>query len=139
MAQPILRRIRSVVARLAGPLPTHAPIELTLRAALVEVALLMVVVSAVLACSIDHSHLRVPFGYTGDSLFYSMNTQTIIESGWVQSTDRLGSPFGQDLRDFPVGADNGNYLIMWVLALFTDDAGLLINLVRDGSKKKNGK
>jgi phosphoglycerol transferase len=133
MAQPILRRIRSVVARLAGPLPTHAPIELTLRAALVEVALLMVVVSAVLACSIDLSHLRVPFGYTGDSLFYSMNAQTIIESGWVQSTDRLGAPFGQDLRDFPVGADNGNYLIMWVLALFTDDAGLLINLFFLGS------
>lgn len=128
-----LRRMRSGAARLAGPLPTPQPLDWTLRAGLLELAILWIAVTAVLALAVDFSHLRVPFVYSGDSLFYSMNARTIIESGWMQGTDRLGAPFGQDLHDFPLGGDNGNYLIMKVLALFTDDVGLLLNAFFLGS------
>jgi phosphoglycerol transferase len=133
MTARALSHIRAGAARMARPLPTPQPLDWTLRPALLELAILWLLVTAVLAITVDFSHVRVPFGYGGDSLFYSMNAQAITESGWMQGTDRLGAPFGQDLHDFPLGGDNGNYLIMKVLALFTHDTGLLLNIFFLGS------
>ena len=133
MTAHVLSRLRSGAARMAKPLPKTQPVDWTLRTALLELAVLWALVTLILLTVIDLSHLRVPFGYGGDSLFYSMNAQAIIESGWMQGSDRLGAPFGQDLHDFPLGGDNGNYLIMKVLALVTNDAGLLLNLFFLGS------
>jgi phosphoglycerol transferase len=72
--------------------------------------------------------LRVPLMYGGDWLIYAMNTKNIIETGWFQRTDRLGAPFGQELYDFPLGGDNGNYLLVRIITLFTDDFALALNL-----------
>ena len=111
-----------------GPVPAPAPVSLTARSLVLELTALWTAVTAILLVAVDLSHLRVPFAYRGDALFYGMNAQAIIESGWMQGSERLGAPFGQSLLDFPLGGDNGNYLIMWALAVFTQDAGLLLNL-----------
>ncbi len=60
--------------------------------------------------------------------FYAMNTKSIVQGGWVQETARLGAPFGQVLYDFPVGADNGNYLIIKSLSAVSGDWAVVDNL-----------
>ena len=70
---------------------------------------------------------RVPFGYGGDGLQHARDAKTIVQTGWVQTTPRLGAPTGQELWDFPISADNGNYLIMRLMAFVTHDWGLIVN------------
>lgn len=100
------------------------------KSRLVDVCLLVLVVTIVLVLVYDlHSvSLRIPVAYTGDGFFFGANAKTIIETGWVQHTSRLGAPFGQELYDFSIGGDNGNYLVMRLLAFGTDDWALLSNL-----------
>ena len=69
-----------------------------------------------------------PFTYFGDSHFYGGVAQNIIQTGWYQHTDRLGAPTGQQMYDFPLGGDNFWWLVMRVMALFTSDWALLVNL-----------
>lgn len=104
--------------------------RLSVRETCRDLALLLVTVATVITVWFQpwNNSPRIPIRYVNDGLFYSMNIQTIIETGWVQSNDRLGAPFGQELYDFPVGADNGNYLIIKVLTWFTSDFGLVLNL-----------
>jgi phosphoglycerol transferase len=71
--------------------------------------------------------LRVPFGYSGDGLGVAMSVKTMMQEGWVQGSNRLGAPFGQILYDFPSGGDNGNYLVLKLLSLFTSDWVLVVN------------
>ena len=70
---------------------------------------------------------RVPFSYVGDANFYAGVTANIIENGWYQETDRLGAPFGQELYDFALGGDNFHWLMIRLLALFSQDWALVNN------------
>jgi phosphoglycerol transferase len=127
------RGFRGRLARAARPLPTSWEGALTLkisgRECVADLAGLTLFVGAVVAAWVQpwNTSLRVPLRYRGDGLFYSMNVKTVIETGWFQQTDRLGAPFGQDLFDYPLGGDNGNYLIIKFLALFSGDFGLVHN------------
>jgi phosphoglycerol transferase len=100
------------------------------KARLVDVCLLVLIITIVLVLVYDlrSASLRIPFAYSGDGFFFGANAKTIIETGWVQQTTRLGAPFGQRLYDFPIGGDNGNYLIMKILSFGTKDWALLSNL-----------
>jgi hypothetical protein len=71
--------------------------------------------------------LRTPFAYSGDALGTAASAQTIIETGWMQETPRLGAPFGQVLYDYPIGGDNAHFLMMKVMSWFTSDWVLLVN------------
>ncbi len=129
----LLQRVRHGLSRAHRPLPAvwdeALVVRIGVRGSLVDLAGLTVVVAAVLATWIQpwKTNLRVPLRYTGDGLFYSMNVKTMIDTGWVQSTERLGAPFGQELYDFPIGGDNGNYLLVKVLTFFSGDFGLVLN------------
>ena len=126
--------VRSVWARAARPVPVASYMVQGARIRPREVFADVVVMWAATAALLlwlyrpwDIS-LRVPFGYAADSLFYAMNTKSVVQGGWVQETARLGAPFGQALYDFPVGADNGNYLIIKSLGVASGDWALVINL-----------
>jgi phosphoglycerol transferase len=127
------RRLRQRLAQASRPLPTAWTDALTLkfsaRECLADLAGLTLLVGAVIAVWTQpwQSSLRIPLRYRGDGLFYSMNVKTVIETGWFQQTDRLGAPFGQELYDYPLGGDNGNYLIIKLLAQFSGDFGLVHN------------
>ena len=73
------------------------------------------------------AHLRVPFGYGGDGLVYTRDAKVIVQTGWIQTTPHLGAPFGQELYDFPISGDNGHYVIMRLMALFTSDWAVVLN------------
>ena len=104
------------------------------RFAVLDVAIDLTIVTAVTVAvlvwkySLSAVSLRVPIGYSGDGLTAGMQIKAMIEGGWVQSSDRLGAPFGQVLYDFPSGGDNGNYLILKFLSFFTHDWVLIINV-----------
>jgi phosphoglycerol transferase len=48
-----------------------------------------------------HAHLGVPFCNHGDALVSQVWVANALESGWYYHSDRLGAPYGMDLRDFP--------------------------------------
>ena len=70
---------------------------------------------------------RYPLVHEGDALGYAMSVRTIIDTGWIQSTNRLGAPFGQTMYDYPLDADNGNYMLLRVLTFFSGDFALVVN------------
>ena len=74
--------------------------------------------------------LTVPLRYApvDDTKFYLMLVKGIIEHGWYLSNPSLGAPFGQQLYDYPQGADNLNLLIIRGLAVFSSDPALVVNL-----------
>jgi phosphoglycerol transferase len=76
------------------------------------------------------SDLATPFRYTqlDDTKFYLMLIRSIIRHGWFGAESSLGAPFGQQLADFPQGADNLNFLILRGLAIFTSNPGTVANL-----------
>ncbi len=71
--------------------------------------------------------LRVPFYYSGDSLFYSMFIRGIIDNGWYWQNPAIGAPGGLQLYDFP-GLDNSVAVPILLLSLFTSNAMLVLNI-----------
>jgi phosphoglycerol transferase len=59
--------------------------------------------------------LAVPFRYADDALCTQAWAQGLAENGWFLSNPRLGAPFGQDLRDFPL-LDSLHFLLLRLLA-----------------------
>jgi phosphoglycerol transferase len=71
-----------------------------------------------------------PFRYAqlDDTKFYLSLIRSIIRHGWFGGGSSLGAPFGQQLADFPQGADNLNFLIIRGLAVFSSDPGTIANV-----------
>ena len=71
-----------------------------------------------------------PFHYTqlDDTKFYLALIRSVIRHGWYGAGTSLGAPFGQQLHDFPQGADNLNFLMIRVLALFSANPALIANV-----------
>jgi hypothetical protein len=101
-------------SRAAGPLATAA----------------LTLIGAFLAMELWKADLAVPLRYAqvDDTKFYFMLVKGIIDHGWYQTNSNLGAPFGQQLYDFPQGADNLNFLLIKVLALFSSNWALVTNL-----------
>src|SRR5207237_2133965 len=55
---------------------------------------IIVAVALVLVLHLWNVDLRIPFGYGGDGLQHARDAKTIVQTGWVQTTPRLGAPFG---------------------------------------------
>src|SRR5437660_11718208 len=85
---------------------------------------------AVWALKLWRGSLTLPLRYTAidDSKFYLMLVKSIIDHGWYETNASLGAPFGQQLHDYPQGADNLNFLIIRFLALFSSNPALVMNL-----------
>jgi phosphoglycerol transferase len=130
----LLHRLAGVGRRLTRPVPDDGAAEraarVVARSTLVDLAIVVAVVGIVTAWTFElwSTSLRVPFGYGGDGLFYGLNTKTIVESGWMQTSSRLGAPFGMELYDFPIGGDSGNYVLLKVMSWFSSDWALLTNV-----------
>ncbi|HEU4711820.1 MAG TPA: hypothetical protein VFS76_09655 [Pyrinomonadaceae bacterium] len=71
--------------------------------------------------------LRIPFTYTGDSYVYSMFIKGIVDNGWYYHNPSVGAPTGLEMYDFPL-PDNFHFLTLKLLALFTSDHALILNL-----------
>lgn len=71
--------------------------------------------------------LRVPFYYTGDSIFWAMCTKGVIDNGWYWQNPFIGAPGILQMYEFP-GLDNGVMALMWLLSVFTHNPFVVMNL-----------
>lgn len=76
-----------------------------------------------------HADLRAPFGYSGDAILNIALVRAMVDHGWFVSNPDLGFPFGQHLDVYAPSGDNLTFAVMWVLALFTSNPALIVNLV----------
>jgi len=72
--------------------------------------------------------LRVPLSYSGDGYWHGRDVQTIIETGWVQSSPRLGFPLRATMLDYPIAGDNLHFLAIRAMATVVGDWAALVNL-----------
>jgi phosphoglycerol transferase len=70
---------------------------------------------------------RIPLDYHGDALAVASHVKTVIETGWYEYQPALGAPFGQVYFDYPV-SDNLHFVVAKVLALFSHDVGVVLNI-----------
>lgn len=96
-------------------------------------ATLVAALSVVLAAwelGLWRADLALPLRYApvDDTKFYLMLVKGIVEHGSYLANSSLGWPFGQHLADYPQGADNLNLLIIRILAVFSSNAALIVNV-----------
>src|SRR5271163_616062 len=119
-----------------GEPPDSSPVAVRVRVSarrLVLEALLaagLSVLFAVWVLRLWRGDLGVPLRYTpvDDTKFYLMLVKGIVDHGSYASNPSLGAPFGQQLIDYPQGADNLNLLLIRLLALVSSSPALIINL-----------
>jgi phosphoglycerol transferase len=77
-----------------------------------------------------NADLGAPFRYTqlDDTKFYLMLIRSVIRHGWFGAGSSLGAPFGQQLADFPQGADNLNFLLIRGLTVFSSNPATVADL-----------
>lgn len=95
-------------------------------AAYIGVPLLTLVI-AFTAMDLWRADLRVPFEPHGDGLLHAMMVKVIEETGWIWGTSSLGAPGSLEMLAFPA-FDTLGVLIIRMIALFTDDHFLILNL-----------
>jgi hypothetical protein len=71
--------------------------------------------------------LNVPFGVTGDSLFWTVVVEATYEDGWGRQVSRLGMPVGADLLDWPMGMPL-DFGVMSVLRSLLGTPGAALNV-----------
>jgi len=109
----------------ASPRPTAA--RLLLESALVALAS---VALAAWALGLWRADLGLPLRYApvDDTKFYLMLAKAIIDHGSYLTNATLGVPFGQQLADYPQGADDLNLLLIRGFAVFCSNPALVLNL-----------
>jgi len=93
-------------------------------------AALLAILGAALALRLWRADLAVPLRYSAndDTKFYIALIKGILDHGWYLTNPSLGAPFGQQLYDFPQGADNLNLLAIKGLGVIWPHAAVVINL-----------
>lgn len=74
------------------------------------------------------ANLRVPFFYSFDAYIDGLLFKGILDNGWYLRNPSVGVPFGLNMRDFPVGGDNLQFLIVKTLGLFSGNWAVVMNL-----------
>lgn len=82
-------------------------------------AMVIAVSGALATMRVWTGDLSKPIGYSGDALLNLMAIRSIIDGGWYLHIDRLGAPFGLDMADYAVGADNASFLEIKFMSLLT--------------------
>src|SRR5262249_47316687 len=74
-----------------------------------------------------HRDIRVPLGFSSDSLWFLMQSKSTVDNGWWWSNPRLGAPFGLDALAYP---SNSNVVqpIVWAASRFVPDGAAAVNL-----------
>jgi hypothetical protein len=85
---------------------------------------------ALWALKIWDANLSVPFRYSevDDTKFYLLLIKGILAHGWFLTNHNLGAPFGQQLFDYPQGADNLNLFTVKLIGLIAPHPGVVIDV-----------
>jgi hypothetical protein len=122
--------------RSPAPAPTADPAgRFTVRTLATElgyaaIAGLLALAVALWSLRIWDATLTVPFRYAvvDDTKFYLMLIKGILDHGWFLTNHNLGAPFGQQLYDYPQGADDLNLFGVKLIGLISPHPGVVINV-----------
>jgi phosphoglycerol transferase len=94
------------------------------------IAGLLALAIALWALKVWNANLSVPFRYSevDDTKFYLLLIKGILAHGWFLTNHNLGAPFGQQLYDYPQGADNLNLFTLKLIGLVSPHPGVVINV-----------
>jgi hypothetical protein len=94
------------------------------------IAGLLALAIALWALKVWDASLSVPFRYSevDDTKFYLLLIKSILAHGWFLTNHNLGAPFGQQLYDFPQGADDLNLFMVKLIGLVSPHPGVVINV-----------
>jgi hypothetical protein len=81
-----------------------------------------------LALRLWRADLRIPFDYSGDTLFNLMAVKGVLEHGGYNENPSLGAPFGQDLYDLAMASDRLNLWLIEGLGFLSSDPAAVMNL-----------
>ena len=104
----------------------HTPIKNQAVVQYVAAAVLCVLMLCVFF-KIWRADLRIPFYYSGDSIFYAMSTKGIIENGWYWQNPSVGAPDGLQMYEFPT-YDNAVVIFLKLISVFTHNPFLVMNI-----------
>jgi len=96
-----------------------------IRGHLVRESVLVGVVAALLALWVLRAwelDPTVPVLYESDALLHLAYIENLHDGGWYLWNERLAAPFGQDVRDFPLGGENLHWAALKLLAMVTPNA-----------------
>lgn len=112
----------------SGPAPFGAS-SLSTRTRWLTYGATVVVTSAVTALLLRMWRVvdwSAPFYDSGDAVAGAAHFRTTMDTGWYESTDRLGAPNGQNYHDFPF-SDELHPAVAKVFGWFTNDVGVAFN------------
>lgn len=109
-----------LMTRISNPGRAGGPITLLAQA-------LLTILSTALILRLWRANLIVPFNYEADTIFELTLAKSIADGGWIWFIERLGAPFGLEIVAFPQNLTFSS-LLMKVIALFTSEPGLVLNL-----------
>ena len=78
-------------------------------------------------------HPRVPVAASNDAVQEMARFKNMLVSGWYSTSDLVGVPYGQDLRDYPAVGDLLHVAMSWLLVSLTGEPALTLNLFFFGS------
>ncbi len=74
-----------------------------------------------------HRDLRVPLGFSSDSLWFLMQSKSTVDNGWWWSNPRIGAPFALDNLAYPSNS-TVDQAIVWAVSRVVPNAIAAVNL-----------
>ena len=100
------------------------------RAALAALPPVLALAAVTFVLRLWDASLSVPFEYSANDANYQlMLVKGVLEHGWWFTNSDLGAPFGQQLYDFAVGADNLQLALVKAVGVFSSDPATVVNLL----------
>lgn len=90
--------------------------------------LLVGMLLTVWALDLHHGHLRIPYLYQGDTMFYHLITKGLMDHGWFLTNPSLAAPYQLDLRDVPTSDNNFHIALLKLFTLAAGRYGRALNL-----------
>jgi len=74
-----------------------------------------------------HRDIRVPLGFSSDSLWFLMQSKSTVDNGWWWSNPRIGAPFALDALAYPSNS-TVDQAIVWAVSRVVPHAMAAVNL-----------
>ena len=110
------------------PTPRRRAADWRVEAVFLAGTLLATALGVVYVLRLWDASLDLPFFYSFDGYFNGIEIKSILDHGWYLRNPSVGVPFGLDMRDFPLGGDNLQFLIIKLLGVFSGDWAVVMNL-----------
>ncbi|MGE5473042.1 MAG: hypothetical protein ACM3UU_02340 [Ignavibacteriales bacterium] len=93
-----------------------------------SIVIILTLIILTLVMQLWNADLRIPFGYIGDAIPWSMHIKAIIDNGWFMDNNMIGLPSGLHFQDYPTPIAYIHMIFFKLILIFTSDTGLVLNI-----------